>query len=201
MYYSPLEQFEPIPYFFPFKLGFFYIFGTNVTYILILLLGIFFFINGSFWPIVNINKIYDNFYNNINRSNNLVSFIKIASLPFNYIIFFYKNIIFPLMFKGQNFLFNTVSTKISILLINYKINLFKSFTNYSISGNYNTMYTFIALKKLNTFDLSCILPYNFFSIKISQVSVINNYFFYFLRIYFFFFFFLKNWWKSYIIFF
>ena len=42
MYYSPLEQFEPIPYFFPFKLGFFYIFGTNVTYILILLLGIFF---------------------------------------------------------------------------------------------------------------------------------------------------------------
>ena len=23
MYYSPLEQFEPIPYFFPFKLGFF----------------------------------------------------------------------------------------------------------------------------------------------------------------------------------
>jgi len=44
MYYSPLEQFEPIPYFYPFKLGFFYIFGTNVTYILILLLGIFFFL-------------------------------------------------------------------------------------------------------------------------------------------------------------
>jgi hypothetical protein len=43
MYYSPLEQFEPIPYLIPFKLGFFYIFGTNVTYILILLLGIFFF--------------------------------------------------------------------------------------------------------------------------------------------------------------
>ena len=77
MYYSPLEQFEPIPYFFPFKLGFFYIFGTNVTYILILLLGIFFFINGSFWNIININKINDNFYNNINRSNNLVSFILI----------------------------------------------------------------------------------------------------------------------------
>jgi len=192
MYYSPLEQFEPIPYFFPFKLGFFYIFGTNVTYILILLLGIFFFINGSFWNIININKINDNFYNNINRSNNLVSFIKIVSLPFNFIVFFYKNIIFPLIFKGQNFFFNTVSSTISILLINYKINLFKSLTNYSISQNFNTMYTFITSKKLNILNLAYILPYNFLYIKNSQTSVINNYFFYFLRVYFFFLFFFKK---------
>ena len=78
MYYSPLEQFEPIPYFFPFKLGFFYIFGTNVTYILILLLGIFFFINGSFWSIFNITKNNEDLYNNsfnINSSDKSVSFI------------------------------------------------------------------------------------------------------------------------------
>jgi hypothetical protein len=80
MYYSPLEQFEPIPYFFPFKLGFFYIFGTNVTYILILLIGIFFFINGSFWSISKINKTNDDLYNYlflINRSDNVVSFLKL----------------------------------------------------------------------------------------------------------------------------
>jgi len=192
MYYSPLEQFEPIPYFFPFKLGFFYIFGTNVTYILILLLGIFFFINGSFWSVIDISKTNDNFYNNINRSNNLVSFIKIVSLPFNYIVFFYKNIIFPLMFKGQNFLFNTVPSTISILLVNYKINLFKSLTNYSISSNFNTMYTYITSKKLNISNLSYVLPYNFLYIKNSQTSAINNYFFYFLRMYFFFLFFFKK---------
>ena len=63
MYYSPLEQFEPIPYLLAFKLGFFYIFGTNVTYILILLLGIFFFLNGSFWSFFGINKNNQNTYN------------------------------------------------------------------------------------------------------------------------------------------
>merc|ERR1712193_478516 len=97
------EQFEPIPYFTPFKLGFFYIFGTNVTYILILLLGIFFFINGSFWPIFKVNKINDNLYKdsfNINSSDKLISFAKALGLPFNYIIYFYKNTIFPLFFKN-----------------------------------------------------------------------------------------------------
>lgn len=61
MYYSPLEQFEPIPYIFPFKLGFFYIFGTNVTYILILLLGIFFLLMGHFGYfliIIKLMKVY-----------------------------------------------------------------------------------------------------------------------------------------------
>jgi hypothetical protein len=56
MYYSPLEQFEPIPYFYPFKLGFFYIFGTNVTYILILLLGIFFLLMVHFGPFLIVIK-------------------------------------------------------------------------------------------------------------------------------------------------
>jgi len=96
------------------------------------------------------------------------------------------------MFKGQNFLFNTVPSTISILLVNYKINLFKSLTNYSISSNFNTMYTFITAKKLNILNVSYILSYNFFYIKNLQTSVINNYFFYFLRIYFFFLFFFKK---------
>ena len=113
-------------------------------------------------------------------------------MPLNYIIFFFKNITFPLIFKGRNSLFNTISPTISILLINYKINLFKSLTNYSISKNFNTMYTFINLRELNTLNLSHILPYNFFSIKISQISIINNYFLYFLRIFYFFTFFFKK---------
>merc|ERR1711912_1765 len=96
------------------------------------------------------------------------------------------------MFKGQNFLFNTVPSTISILLVNYKINLFKSLTNYSISSNFNTMYTYITSKKLNISNLSYILPYNFLYIKNSQTSAINNYFFYFLRMYFFFLFFFKK---------
>ena len=95
MYYSPLEQFEPIPYFYPFKLGFFYIFGTNVTYILILLLGIFFFINGSFWSIFNSNRVNEDLYNelfSINQTDKLISFFKTGPLPFNYIVFFIKSL-------------------------------------------------------------------------------------------------------------
>jgi len=195
MYYSPLEQFEPIPYFFPFKLGFFYIFGTNVTYILILLLGIFFFINGSFWSIFNITKNNEDLYNNsfnINSSDKSVSFIKLISLPLNYIVFFYKNIVFSLFFQSSNSFFNSISFNTSILLINYKKNLFKSLTNYSIVNNFSTMYDFIQRKELNTDNLLFVLPYNFFSIKNQQTNSINNYFLYFLRVYFFFTFFFKK---------
>ena len=190
MYYSPLEQFEPIPYLFPFKLGFFYIFGTNVTYILILLLGIFFFLNGSFWSFFDINKNNQNFYNdsfNINLST--VSFIK--NLSFNYITFFYKNIIFSSFFKSSNTLFNTIPSKVSVLLIYYKKNLFRSLNNYSISNNFNILYNFIKLKEFNN-NLSLVLSYNFLFIKMSQSNILNNYFLYFLRIYFFFIFFFKK---------
>jgi ATP synthase subunit 6 len=194
MYYSPLEQFEPIPYFFPFKLGFFYIFGTNVTYILILLLGIFFFINGSFWSIFNITKNNEDLYAhfNINSSDKIVSFIKLISLPLNYIVFFYKNVVFSSFFKSSNSLFNSISFNTSILLINYKKNLFKSLTNYSIGSNFSIMYDFIKSKQLNTNNLLFVLPYNFFSIKNQQNNLINNYFLYFLRVYFFFTFFFKK---------
>jgi ATP synthase subunit 6 len=195
MYYSPLEQFEPIPYFFPFKLGFFYIFGTNVTYILILLLGIFFFINGSFWSIISSNNTNKNLYSsvlNMDNSGKSILFFKIISLPFNYITFFYKNMIFPFFFKSSNSLFNTVPSKISILLINYKKNLFRSLTNYSISGNYNTMYNYIYSTKLNSNGSFSMLSYNFCSIKIAQNCSTKNYFLYFLRVFFFFTFFFKK---------
>jgi len=195
MYYSPLEQFEPIPYFYPFKLGFFYIFGTNVTYILILLLGIFFFINGSFWSIFNSNKINEDLYNelfSINQSDKIVSFFKIINLPFNYIVFFYKNIIFSSFFKSSNALYNTVSSTASTLLILYKKNLFKSLTNYSIDTNFSTMYNFISQKSLDSSSLLSISSYNFYLIKSSKNSAINNYFLYFLRIFYFFTFFFKK---------
>jgi len=195
MYYSPLEQFEPIPYFYPFKLGFFYIFGTNVTYILILLLGIFFFINGSFWSIFNSNKINEDLYNelfSINQSDKIVSFFKTINLPFNYIVFFYKNIIFSSFFKSSNALYNTVSSTASTLLILYKKNLFKSLTNYSIDTNFSTMYNFISQKSLDSSSLVSISSYNFYLIKSSKNSVINNYFLYFLRIFYFFTFFFKK---------
>jgi len=196
MYYSPLEQFEPIPYIYPFKLGFFYIFGTNVTYILILLLGIFFFINGSFWPIFKVNKINDNLYKdsfNINSSDKLISFAKALGLPFNYIIYFYKNTIFPLFFKNSNSFFNTISIEFSILLINYKFNLFKSLTNYSIIGNFKFMYNFIKERKFNNDSInSLILYYNYFFAKNIRNTGISNYFLYFLRTYFFFTFFFKK---------
>tara|TARA_B110000444_G_C18841450_1_gene599211 strand:+ start:2212 stop:3405 length:1194 start_codon:yes stop_codon:yes gene_type:complete len=195
MYYSPLEQFEPIPYFFPFKLGFFYIFGTNVTYILILLLGIFFFINGSLWSIFNITKNNEDLYAhsfNINSSDKIVSFIKLISLPLNYIVFFYKNIVFSSFFQSSNSLFTSISFNTSSLLINYKKNLFRSLTNYSIINNFSIMYDFLKTKRLNTDNLLFILPYNFFSIKNQQNNLINNYFLYFLRVYFFFTFFFKK---------
>jgi len=195
MYYSPLEQFEPIPYFFPFKLGFFYIFGTNVTYILILLLGIFFFINGSFWSIFNITKNNEDLYAhsfNINSSDKIVSFIKLIGLPLNYIVFFYKNVVFSSFFQSSSSLFNSISLNTSILLINYKKNLFRSLTNYSISSNFSIMYGYIKSKQLNTDNLLFILPYNFFSIKNKQNNFINSYFLYFLRVYFFFTFFFKK---------
>jgi len=194
MYYSPLEQFEPIPYFIPFKLGFFYIFGTNVTYILILLLGIFFFINGSFWSIMSIKKINENLYNyvfNINSSEKIISFFKLTSLPLNYTIFFYKNAVFAYFFNSSNSLFNTISSKTSVLVINYKKNLFKSLTNYSISNNFSIMYKYILTKTIDNTS-SFVLPYNFYAIKSQQGSQSNNYFLYFLRVFFFLLFFLKN---------
>ena len=194
MYYSPLEQFEPIPYFFPFKLGFFYIFGTNVTYILILLLGIFFFINGSFWSLMSVKKINENLYNyvfNINSSDKIISFFKLASLPLNYTIFFYKNAVFAYFFNSSNSFFSTISSKISILVINYKKNLFKSLANYSISDNFSIMYQYILTKTLGN-SSSFVLPYNFYSIKLQQSNQPNSYFLYFLRVFFFFTFFFKK---------
>jgi hypothetical protein len=194
MYYSPLEQFEPIPYFFPFKLGFFYIFGTNVTYILILLIGIFFFINGSFWSIFKIKQKNEDLYNYlffINKSNNSVSFFKLITLPFNYIVFFYKNIIFSFFFKLSNSLFKSISSLESILLINYKKNLFKSFRNYSV--DFSSMYYFFNFKTLNKENLSFSLAsYNFFLIKKIESESRNNYLIYFFRLFFFLSFFLKS---------
>jgi len=195
MYYSPLEQFEPIPYFYPFKLGFFYIFGTNVTYILILLLGIFFFINGSFWSIFNSNRVNEDLYNelfSINQTDKLISFFKTGPLPFNYIVFFYKNIIFSSFFKRSNSLYNTIPSTISTLLITYKKNLFKSLTNYSISNNFFNMYNFISKKTLDNRNSSSIASYNYYLIKSNQSFNVNNYFLYFLRIFYFFTFFFKK---------
>lgn len=195
MYYSPLEQFEPIPYLFILKSGFFYIFGTNVTYILILLLGIFFFINGSFWSLFNINKINQDLYNelfHVNKSDNIISFFKIISLPFNYVVFFYKNVVFSLFYKNSNSLFNGLFSKVSILLINYKKNLLKSLTNYSITNNFHIMYNYINFKELDNSNLVLILPYNFYQIKNMQNDYTNNYLLYFLRVFYFFNFFFKK---------
>jgi len=192
MYYSPLEQFEPIPYFTPFNLGFFYIFGTNVTYISILLLGIFFFFNGSFWSLFNINKTNEDLYKyvfSINSSKTIVSFFKVISLPFNFVVFFYKNIIFSSFFQRSKSFFNSIPNITSILLINYKKNLFKSLNNYSISNNFFVMYYYIKLKQLNTTSLLFTLPYSFYSLKVSENKKLNHYFLYFLRTFFFFFFF------------
>jgi len=194
MYYSPLEQFEPIPYFLPFKLGFFYIFGTNVTYILILLIGIFFFINGSFWSIFKIKQKNDDLYNYlflINKSDNSVSFLKLITLPFNYIVFFYKNVIFSSFFKLSNSLFRSISSIESILLIHYKKNLFKSFRNYSV--DFSLMYNFVNSKILDKGSLLfSTLSYNYFLIKKIESESTNNYLLYFLRLFFFFIFFFKK---------
>jgi len=195
MYYSPLEQFEPIPYFFPFNIGFFYIFGTNVTYILILLIGIFFFINGSFWAIFGINRINDDLYNStfhFNKVENTLSFFKLIILPFNYIVFFYQNIVFSLIFQSSKSLFNSISLEVSSLLINYKKNLFKALMKYSINSNFCLMYDFIISKKLNIANIGFILPYNFFLFKQKGNNITSNYLVYFLRIFFFFLFFFKK---------
>lgn len=194
MYYSPLEQFEPIPYFLPFKLGFFYIFGTNVTYILVLLLGIFFFINGSFWSLINNNKFNENLYKKLICIDNLnsLSLLKIITLPFNYIVYFYKNIVFSLFLKTSNSLFKEISATSSYLIVSYKKNLFKSFNNYSINETYSGMYNFIHLKMINHRNLFVILPYNFTQLKNINNDFGNHFFFYFLRVFYFVSFFFKK---------
>merc|ERR1711881_463737 len=124
----------------------------------------FFFINGSFWSIFNITKNNEDLYAqsfNINSSDKIVSFIKLIGLPLNYIVFFYKNVVFSSFFQSSSSLFNTISLNTSILLINYKKNLFRSLTNYSISSNFSIMYGYIKSKQLNTDNLLFILPYFF----------------------------------------
>jgi len=193
MYYSPLEQFEPIPYLYPLKLGFFYIFGTNVTYILILLLGIFFFINGSFWSIINFSKINDNVYSKLFYMNSgQFSFLKVIFLPFNFLVYFYKNIIFFSFFKNADSLFKTIPSIVSILLINYKKNLFRSLNNYSIKNNYSTMYRYINSGQIRSIDFLYILPFNFNQLKSINNKLYSNFFFYFLRVFYFFSFFFKK---------
>merc|ERR1711881_591901 len=99
----------------------------------------FFFINGSFWSIFNITKNNEDLYAqsfNINSSDKIVSFIKLIGLPLNYIVFFYKNVVFSSFFQSSSSLFNSISSNTSILLISYKKNLFRSLTNYSIASNF-----------------------------------------------------------------
>merc|ERR1712087_421304 len=158
------------------------------------LIGIFFFINGSFWSISKITKTNDDLYNYlffINRSDNIVSFLKLISLPFNYIVFFYKNVIFSSFFKSSNSLFKSISSIESILLIHYKRNLFKSFRNYSV--DFSLMYNFFNSKIINKDSLGfSLLSYNFFLIKKIESESRDNYLVYFLRLFFFFIFFFKK---------
>merc|ERR1711981_929176 len=143
----------------------------------------------------NSNKINEDLYNDlfsINQSDKLVSFFKIVNLPFNYIVFFYKNIIFSSFFKSSNSLFNTISSTVSTLLILYKKNLFKSLTNYSINNNFSIMYDFISQKKLDNSNLLSISSYNYYLIKSTKKVQSNSYFLYFLRIFYFFTFFFKK---------
>merc|ERR1711972_293423 len=167
--------------------GFFYIFGTNVTYILILLVGIFFFINGSFWSIFKITQKNDDLYKYlffINKSDNCVSFFKLIILPFNYVVFFYKNVIISSFFKLSNSLFRSISATESILLIDYKKNLFKSFRNYSV--DFSLMYNFFTFKNLNKSSLSSsTVSFNFFLIKKIESELNNNFFSIFLTFIFF----------------
>merc|ERR1711937_906719 len=156
--------------------------------------GIFFFINGSFWSIMSVKKINENLYSyvfNINSSEKIISFFKLTSLPLNYTIFFYKNAVFAYFFNSSNSLFNTISSKISVLVVNYKKNLFKSLTNYSISNNFSIMYQYISTKTIGN-SSSFVLPYNFYSIKLQQSNQTDSYFLYFLRVFFFFTFFFKK---------
>merc|ERR1712210_325262 len=93
---------------------------------------------------------------------------------------------------GSNSLYNTISSTVSTLLILYKKNLFKSLTNYSIDTNFSIMYNYISQKTLNSSSLLSISSYNYYLIKSSKNSDINNYFLYFLRIFYFFTFFFKK---------
>merc|ERR1712157_97973 len=167
--------------------------GTNVTYILLLLLGIFFFINGSFWSLINNKKFNEDLYKKLICIDNLksLSLFKIISLPFNYIVYFYKNIVFGLFFKNSDSFFKTISLTYSYLIISYKKNLFKSFNKYSISETYLDMYNFILFKKIGHGNLFSVLPYNYNQLKnINNKN--NNIFFYFLRAFYFVSFFFKK---------
>jgi len=99
-------------------------------------------------------------------------------------------VIFSLFFQRSKSFFNSLPTTTSTLLINYKKNLFKSLTNYSISNNFSIMYHYIQLKQLDTVSLISTLPYSFYSIKAIENHQVNNYFFiFFTNILFFYFFF------------
>merc|ERR1712032_227951 len=179
----------------PFNVGFFLYFWYKCYVYFNIIIRYFFFINGSFWSIFNINKTNEDLYKHvfsINSSDKIVSFFKIVSLPFNFVVYFYKNVIFSFFFKRSKSFFNSIPFITSTLLINYKKNLFKSLTNYSISNNFTVMYNYINLKQLDTGSLVSTLPYSFYSIKKIENSQLNNYFLYFLRIFYFFIFFFKK---------
>merc|ERR1712037_465781 len=93
------------------------------------------------------------------------------------------------IFSKIKIVFNSIPVTTSTLLINYKKNLFKSLTNYSIINNFSVMYHYINLKQLDTGSLISTLPYSFYSIKVTENNQLNNYFLYFLRIFYFFIFF------------
>jgi hypothetical protein len=93
---------SPVPFFFPLKFGFFYVSFTNITYILILISVVFFFINGPFWTFFfNINNIQEDlFKKSLFINNNLsLSFSKMVIIPLDFLVFFYKFYFFPFIFK------------------------------------------------------------------------------------------------------
>jgi hypothetical protein len=146
VYYSPLEQFEPIPYFFPFQLNFFFIFGTNVTLILIFLIFIYFFFNGSFWSIFNIINIKSIYIYTLNG----LSIFKTSN--FKYVNYLYKKF----FFNSLNIIkVKSAKYSVKVLLINYLSAIVNKFNKYSIESNLNLFFNFINL-------------INFFSIKIKK---------------------------------
>jgi ATP synthase subunit 6 len=183
--YSPLEQFEPVPYWIPLKLGFFYIFCTNVTYILILLWCIFFFINGPFWTFFKINKDIKKLYTVslfIPNDSSVISLFKFIQIPLDFLVFFYYNFIFKFFFGIFNCLYNSV-VFICNLVPNYKFFMFVSLSGYSLNNKMKAIYVYFHNQLFNLSNLS-ILNYSFNKLKSNSYQNSSyNFTLYLLRVF------------------
>ena len=182
MYCSPLEQFEPIPYLFPFQLNLFYIFGTNVTLILILLTFIYLFLNGSFWSIlIDINFFIKSLYTSIINGISLFKLHNVLRISSNH--YFYRS-----LYSVNSFRANCGNSK--IVLIRYLYSIASMFNSYNLQFNLNLFFSYLNLNYFS--NINKLFTFNYLNFNLKKIFFIRNIFLYLLKNCYLFIFFFKR---------